>query len=152
MPAFSRDPLSVAFAPYAQRAIDTLLADPWHTRQYTVTSRRGEPVDAGGLSQTERALQRALYYALNSTTAAGGLGGKSAQNPDWSLMRGWGTPWELRRGFGLLPGDRKRTLWLTIVPKREARAAAARRPAAARWRDNAGLQSGGEGSEKRRFE
>lgn len=152
MPAYARDPLAEQFAPLAERAIGRLLSDAWMTHSFQVTTpARDDYDDAGGLSPYERAVQRALYYALNSTGAEGPLGGKSVQNPSWSLMRGWGPVRRDRRAFGLLSGDRHRTLWLTVVPKAEAQAAAfARRPDRL-WVSNAGLQSGGIGSVKQRF-
>lgn len=151
MPAYSRDPLSIAFGSLADQTIGRLLGDPWVTVAFKVTSLPGDRgEDEGGLSETERAIQRALYYALNSTPGVEGpLGGRAAPNPDWSLMRGWGPPVYHRTGF--LRRERRRTVWLTVVPKPEARAAVARRPAATRWVDTPDLQSGGTGSTKARF-
>lgn len=151
MPAYSRDPLAVAFGPLAERTIGRLLADAWMTHSFQVTTpARDDYEDDGGLSPYERAIQRALYYALNSTGAEGPLGGRSSQNPSWSLMRGWG-PVRYDRRLAFFRGDRHRTLWLTIVPKDEAQAAAFRRPPDVLWVTNAGLQSGGDGSVKQRF-
>lgn len=151
---FERTPPSQEYAGLAARYVARMLERPWATLNVDVVSRAGEPVDDGGLSVSERAFQRAVYYELNSSDAVGPRGGRSMQNPDWSLMRGWGRP-RLETPGGIFSvfrrARRRRWIYMTIVPKAEARQAAFARPQGALWIDDAGQQSGGLGSVKQRF-
>jgi hypothetical protein len=133
MPLY-RDALSVEYDEFSARFLSLLIADPfgWHTAR--VTSPPGDEVDARGLTTHERALQRSLYYVLNSTAAAGPLGGRWVKNREWSLQRGGGDGWSdpeytggiLARLFRA--GPRRRTLTCRIVRGFSAREAAAAKP------------------------
>lgn len=81
----ARDPLSVYYDDFSAQFLAVLQADlyGWHTA--TVHSQPGEAVDARGLSTTERAIVRSLYYNLNSTAAEGPLGGRWVKNDEYSL-------------------------------------------------------------------
>jgi hypothetical protein len=152
--SFQRIPPSPEYAGLAWRYVSQMLERPWATLNVEVVSDPAEPVDAGGLSVSERAFQRAIYHELNSTDIPGPRGGRSLPNPDWSIMRGWGQPRYVRPAglFGIFRrATRRRWVWLTAIPKAEARAAAYARPRGALWIDDYQLQSGGLGSVKARF-
>jgi hypothetical protein len=135
MPRY-RDPLSVEYDAFSEQFLALLIGDPfgWHTAR--VTSPAGSPIDNRGLTTHERALVRSLYYTLNSTAAAGPLGGRWVKNRQWSLQRGSGDGWSdpvftggvLARLFRA--GARQRTFTCRIVRGFSAlEAAAAKNPA-----------------------
>jgi hypothetical protein len=113
-----RDPLSVEYDEFSQTFLSILVEDSyrWHTA--TVTSPAGDQVDERGLSRHERAVTRSLYYTLNSTAAAGPLGGRWLKNEDWSLQAtDWSAP---KYGGGIIgrllgTGRRRRVLTARIV-------------------------------------
>jgi hypothetical protein len=120
-----RDPLSAEYDNFSERFLALAVDDPggWHTA--TVTSPPGDPVDARGLSASERAVTRSLYYVLNSTAAEGPLGGRWLKNEDWSLqIGGWSAP---RYGGGIFgrllrTGRRRRVLTARIISGASAHA------------------------------
>lgn len=87
-----RDPLSVVYDDFSGRFLALLAGDlyGWHTA--TVRSPARDPLDERGLSRTERAVQRSLFYVLNSTAAEGPQGGRWVKNPELSLAVSWGAP------------------------------------------------------------
>jgi len=87
-----RDPLSVLYDGFSAEFLGLLRADMVTWYSATVRSPRGDPVDARGLSRTERAVTRSLYYVLNSTGAVGPQGGSWVKNPDESLQLRWSDP------------------------------------------------------------
>jgi hypothetical protein len=133
--AAKRDPLAIEYDDFAVRFLGLLQSDPfgWHTAR--VTSPPGDPVDNGGLTHHERALQQSLYYNLNSTAAAGPLGGRWVKNREWSLQRGRGNGWSDPEYTGGILGRlfrtaaRRRVLTCRIVRGFSAREAAAAKPA-----------------------
>lgn len=113
-----RDPLSVFYDEFSGQLLELLRGRmyAWHTA--TITSPAGDPVDQRGLSAHERAMQRSVYYVLNSTDAAGPMGGRWIKNPSESLQVRWGEPrFEggfLRRLFRT--STRQRTLYARLAP------------------------------------
>lgn len=105
---FQRDPLSITYDSFSLRFLDILREDfyGWHTA--TVRSPASDPIDRRGLSATERAVQRSLYYVLNSTGMIGPNGGAWVKNDAESLQLSWDDPGSerpqtrniLRRFFG----------------------------------------------------
>ena len=139
--AFARDP---QYDGFAETFLAVLMADPFGWHSATVNSPPGDPVDAGGLTYHERAMQRAIYYAINSTGAEGPRGGRWVKNPDWSVqLGGWGEP----AGLGnflqrlLQLGGRRRTAYYRVVRGFSAREAAAAKPPGELYVFNPDLQS-----------
>src|SRR5258708_37763574 len=77
-----RDPLSVFYDDFSNRFLDVCIGDlyGWHTA--TARSPARDEVDARGRTRHERAVQRALFYVLNSTAAEGPQGGRWVKNTD----------------------------------------------------------------------
>jgi hypothetical protein len=146
MPLY-RDPLSVEYDGFSETFLAILIADPfgWHTAR--VTSPAGWTEDARGLTEHERAMVRSLYYTLNSTAAAGPLGGRWVKNREWSLQRGGGGGWTAPQFTGGIlarlfrAGARQRTFTCRIVRGFSAREAAAAKPAAELYTFNPAEQS-----------
>jgi hypothetical protein len=88
--------------------------------------------DAGGLTATERAFQRAVYWAFS--------GGPGGPNEAYSLQREWGP----RTRYGRLLGVR-------ASPKETGRRAIRRKPPAERYVLNESLRSGAGESGQQRF-
>lgn len=129
---------------FAGTFVAVLLADPYGWHSATVNSGPGEATDAGGLTYSERTMQRAIYYAINSTGAEGARGGRWVKNPDWSIQSGgWSEPASLgnvlQRLLGL--GGRRRTGYYRAVRGFSAREAAAAKPAAELYVINPDRQS-----------
>jgi hypothetical protein len=143
MPAYQRDPLSIQYDALCARLVSQGIANPYSDIVVRVRSPRGDYVDGGGLTAHERAFQRSLYRALNSTF------GRAQQNPDWSLTRWWLSPSVVGGLFGLIGGHRERRLFFMITPKAAGRAMARR--SGEQWARDPALQSGGIGSPKQRF-
>lgn len=148
MPA-RRDPLSVRY----DSAVGTLLGEAltrrgrWVYRAVPRPSTRTarsrawlaqhgihlDRIDAGGLTEYQRAYQRALYHAAKQL-------GISTPEGEWSLQREWGpdTP------HGRLIGVR-------VSTKQAARRAVRRKRHAERYTENAQIRSGGDGTPQHRF-
>jgi len=146
---YQRDPLSAAYDQLAAALAAWGQAHPWAGRTVLVRSPGGDLVDGGGLSRHERAFQRSVYRALNSTGITGPHGGAAMQNPDWSLMRRWGEPSFARVFLVWRWGERQRPFWFMVTPKSAGRQAAPGRGEL--WVSDPSLQSGGQGSVKQRF-
>ena len=144
---FSRGPLSRRYDGAAGRLVGQALAAPgtW-VRANVAPPRAGSWIagfladiglgagatDAGGLTATERAFQRAVYWTLK--------GGPGEPNDVWSLQREWGP----RTRYG-------RQLGIRATPKDVARRAVRRKPPDTRYVQNESLRSGAAESGQQRF-
>lgn len=102
-----RDPASVPHDPWSRRLLAELEDDPWEWHGRAVT---GEQSGAHGqdlLTDTERAVQRSLYWCLEHAPSSGAL-----IRPRWSLQVAWGP--RGRAGGRLLSAR--------VMPKRDGRA------------------------------
>lgn len=140
----ARDPLSVEYDGFAATFVALLLSDPfgWHSAR--ITSPPGDPVDAGGLTAHERAMQRAIYYAINSTGAEGPRGGRWVKNREWSIQSGgWAEPVALGNFLERLLrlGSRQRVGYYRAVRGFSASEAAAAKPPGELYILNPGRQS-----------
>jgi hypothetical protein len=148
MPA-ARDPLSVRY----DAAVGALLGEAlakrgsWIVRAVPRPSTRSarsrawlaqhgiqlDRVDSGGLTEYQRAYQRALYHAAKQL-------GISTPEGEWSLQREWGQ--ETSHG---------RAIAVRISTKQAARRAVRRKFRADRWAENPAIRSGGQGTRQERF-
>ena len=132
---YARDPLSIQFDADAADMISRAIASPGKTVTRFVESRPREPVDAGGLTRTERAFQRALYHDPRIRKPRKNSPGEwSMPAPEWSPRLG-----------------ATRLVRIRVFSDTSAAYHAARMPRSEQWQRNARLQSGGQGSPKQRF-
>lgn len=144
---FSRDPLSKRYDGAAGRLVGQALAAPGSWVYANVAPPRPGSwiagflaelgigpgaADAGGLTATERAFQRAVYWTLK--------GGPGGPNEVWSLQREWGP----RTRYG-------RQLGVRASPRDVAERAIRRKPPAERYVLNESLRSGAAESGQQRF-
>lgn len=104
-----RDPLSVVYDGFSAEFLGLLRADMYGWRSATVRSPAADPVDQRGLSAHERAVQRSLYYVLNSD------GVRWVKNQGESLQVRWDDPQvsytgNLLRRLLRLDGERTRVV------------------------------------------
>jgi hypothetical protein len=106
-----RDPLSVRYDQWARLVLAQLKRDPWAWQARLFTGPAG-PVDSGGLTHSERAATRSLYWCLNHAASSG-----ARIRPEWSLQVAWGH--ELTRADGV----RCRELRARLTPRDSGRRA-----------------------------
>lgn len=147
--AGSPDPLSVRYEGAAGRLLDeaTSPRGRWvyravprpparSARARAWLAERGirlDRVDSGGLTEYQRAYQRALYRVAKKR-------GISGEGDEWSLQREWGP--ETSSG---------RLLGVRVSSRTAARRAVRRKPRAERYTENPAIRSGPAGTARQRF-
>jgi hypothetical protein len=100
-----RDPDSVTYDPWARRLLAELAADPWEWHGRAVDGAQAGDHGPDHLTDTQRSVQRSLYWCLEHAASSGAL-----IRPRWSLHLAWGPP------------ARRRLLSARVVPKAAGRA------------------------------
>lgn len=119
-----RDPLSVLYDDFSAEFLSILRSDMYTWHGATVRSPAGDRIDARGLSTHERAVQRSLYYVLNSEITPAGM--RWVKNQGESLQMRWrpaetGYAGNFLRRLLRLDGERRRELRGRLTPGAIAR-------------------------------